>query len=207
VIAITKNIKFVITIFVLLVILISFLFYISPLRRPHGGGSYLRGVSIGYNNYKSTGIDLYTNLGLNESTASKLSGTSLVLSIRETTTNRSEYLDYIISNHHIILASGKDLFIEKPILNYSYHLSFQFLINSTDPEVKNVNVIGLNNYFNLSFIITRDMKIKIKLDPDFLSLTDKIEERNGNGYVWFIGTPQFNGGHVYQISPNIISYD
>jgi len=193
---------------VLLVILISTFYYMS-LRRPFNGGSSLVGVSVGYYNYKSTGIDLYTDLGLNESTASKLSGASLALSITETTTNQSIYLDYIISNHHIIIFSfyRQYLMINHPIINYSYHVSFHFIINSSDTEVQNVNVIGLNNYFNLSFIITEEWNVKIKPDPDYSPLSNKIEETNRGGYIWFIGTPQCNSGHVYQILTDVVEYD
>jgi hypothetical protein len=180
--------------------------------RPEGNGGiiYIKSVDIGIDQTKSSGIGLIDELGLNETVASRFNNSTITLSITETTLNVTNNYHYQISNLVAVLwgaEASRWLVIEYPTINYRYHISFHYLINSTDPEVRNVTIIGSNNYLNFSFIIKSDRTINITMDPEFSSFSSMIGYEFGNGQIWVVDSPNRKGipGHVFIIIPRMVS--
>lgn len=177
-------------------------------QRKKGGGSYLEGITIGFTYYQSERLYL-SDLGINKSTASKFDNNTLTLKITLMNNNTS------IENHYegawgIYRASKENVInIDEPKTNYRYNLSFHYIINSPYPEIRDLTILGLNNYLNLSFILTENWNINITLDPEFSSFEYLIKEESGRGEIFITGYDEnFTSiGHYCGIYAKILEID
>lgn len=164
---------------------------------------------IGYSSYLSTGISLYDDLGLNETTVNKINNETFTLRISSREDSSSVDYHYFISNNHAFLRRGSEnpgLDIESAY-GEEYGLSFHYIINSTYPDVRNISIMGIDNYLNISITITNEWKTQITLDDEYSNFSSMIDyDNSGLGEIWIIDSPNRDGipGHVFAIRIQLV---
>ena len=160
-------------------------------------------IDIRYDYYHSRPIDLIDDLHLNESTAANFTDTTITLKIKETTSNRTIWYRYEIVNHTANLSRPfEGMEIKEPKINFTYHFSFQYILNTTDSIVRKLNILGSNNTLNLSATYNPWGKINTVLDNEYSPFSNIVDiDHNGNAFIWVIDSPNRYTikGHVFSI--------
>jgi len=148
-------------------------------------------IGVEYDNYHSRPIDLIEDLHLNESTAANFTDTTLTLMVRETISNRTLQYRYNIINHTAQLSHPYfGLRFDEPKPNSTHHFSFRYILNSTDPIIQNINILGSNNTINLSVTYTTWNDIKTSLDEGYSSFSRTVDILFGKGArIWVVDSP------------------
>jgi energy-coupling factor transporter transmembrane protein EcfT len=209
-----NNKKIVITSIVVFIISLMFIlpiwyFYSSTLFMDK---TELSAIYIGYSG-NSRSIHLKEDLNLTENTIDLLNNDTLVLNISITNLKISSRFEYsklydVDEKSLIFTPYGNDLEIHNPKINSEYKISFHYIINSEYQEVKNIKIIGNNNYLNFSFKIDNNLDLKIKMDEGYENFKNmlKIDDKSIDIYIItpLNGDRNYKLGHVFNISVEII---
>jgi hypothetical protein len=123
-------------------------------------------------------LNLHYHSGLNNSTIAKFDNDTLSLKLSVLNENISHYYHYSISDQNATFQVNEyndGLRILYPAKVYPYNISFQFIINSTDPDVRNAIIIGTNNHLNFTLTVSGDRNLNLTFSDEYASYYDMVE--------------------------------
>lgn len=149
-----------------------------------GPGCTIEDFSFGFQNTK---IDLSSLL--DQDSKENLTNDTFTLLISVPKTNREVYGHFIVNNRSNIVLNNTDgaILVNQPKYNTEYVVYIKIIINSSDPDIKNLNLIGINNSFP---VILKRVKyneyndeFRLSIDPKYyevVSVEDHYKVRSGD---------------------------
>jgi hypothetical protein len=183
----------------IMLLIVSGVAYLIMDRQPYGGSTFSY-IKVGYAS-DSGGFDICEDFGLNYSIAPNFGNSTLTLSITETTMNKSIYYHYTTSNNRAVIGGSEayNYLHLNYVFNYSYNLSFHYILTSRIPEISDILIMKPSNYLNLSVSYASSGGINIKLDPEFRTIPNRIlTDEYGRVGIWIVDS-QVNAGMEDQI--------
>jgi hypothetical protein len=162
------NTAIVVMIIVIIVVLAG-MYYLTARNLDHGGPAVLHAIIIALEDGYS--FDLKEDFNLSDESILNFTNDTMCLKLT-LDGNQSLYYPNHVSTYYssIKLSCGTGynyLHISWPEVNKSHTLSIQLLINSTDPEILNLNLFGNNNTLNCDVYIDEEWDINIIMEEGF----------------------------------------
>jgi hypothetical protein len=147
---------------------------------------------------------------LNDSIINLIEDETIILNITISNLNLyTEYKYYIdetdYSNEKLIFINEiwNEIYIKNPKKNFEYNFSLHYKINSENQEVKNIIILGVNNYLNFSISIDKDWNLNFEMEKGYEDFSYYFERKNEKIEIWIFdpseGNRNNNLGHVFNI--------